>query len=239
MPRYVLRPVAANDPRPTVTHPAVANLAIDGHMPALVEWTKTRLPVDEDMIRFAVGMALKAGGLDGFRIASHLRDVFSWPANDELTAILKQVTGALNTACDVIAGQWVLRTGIRFPGKVGDTVEFVAVDGSIQVGVVTDMLKLRAMGYVTLGGEENYLVPAEAVVGNVTTSTYATQRPILGMRYEDAPALAAAYEAERAAIRRAHQPLTVEEQEVADMMRDENVYIEIEGDPDFPGPSAA
>lgn len=244
MPRYVLRPVSAADPRPSILDAQVALIAIDTMVEDFEAWARGRVPVDADMIRFAVASSLKRGGQDGFRTASVLRDEFMWPADDKLAGLCRTVGVKLHEAANIAVGRWVARTGIRFPGAQGDTIEFIdAKTSEPRVGVVLEMLKMRAAALVQTGVAggaevEQVLVNAEAVVGNVTQSRYMTERPVLGMRYDDAPRLAAEFEEERARIRQRHLiPESVQEREVREMLSAERCHIEIDGDDD--GPRAA
>uniref|UniRef100_A0AB74UGU8 Uncharacterized protein n=1 Tax=Caulobacter phage BL57 TaxID=3348355 RepID=A0AB74UGU8_9VIRU len=199
----VLRPTSPSDPRPTAVDAAVLKLAIGRALPAVMEWARLRQPdFTAAHAEYALVEAMEVAGLDPFRIGVVLASRFNWSVDYALVRMLDAVVEAMPSAYRAVVGRWVARTGIRFPAKEGDTVEFFDIQGVRRVGIVQGVAALTASAYVrpTVGVEVSDTVleiAAEAVAANITQGRYEPERPILGARYDDAPALAAKAEAER------------------------------------------
>lgn len=206
MPRYAIRPVDPADPRPTFHSDDVLLTAIRSVSPAIIAWAKTRATpavMEEAHLEFALSQAIKTAGVDAFRIGVILQASWNWPVDFTLMTLINAVVEALPAALRIVSGQWVVRTGLRFPGVEGDMIEFVNAEGEPATGIITAVSKLEARAYVnpSIGvevSEETIAVAAEDVYANVTQARYSTERPVLGSRYINAPALAAEAEKERA-----------------------------------------
>lgn len=203
MPRYFLRSVDPADPRPCFSDEKTMATAIDLIAPAVVEWARSRtLPLNEEHVRNAVLASVRHAGVDAFRIGVILQASFDWPVDFTLVTLFDRMVEALPATLRHLTNEWVVRTGLRFPAKEGDTIEYVTPRGEPVVGIVKGVLKAQARAFVqqTTGDLEEgepISIPAEAVVANVSQALYEPQRPALGLRYIDAPRLGALSEAAR------------------------------------------
>lgn len=198
-----LRSINPTDPRPTHVDREVQGLAIARTLPAVLDWANLRQPgFTQADAEYALIQALNIGGADAFRLGVVLASQFNWSVDYELVRMLAAVIEALPTAYRAVTGRWVARTGIRFPAKEGDTIEYLDAAGRRVVGKVTGVVGLTATAYVQPSNGTEFTDPpveiaAEAVVANVTQNRFAPETSILGARYEDAPALGNAWEASR------------------------------------------
>ncbi|AXQ68516.1 hypothetical protein HOT99_gp101 [Caulobacter phage CcrBL10] len=199
-----LRSTNPQDPRPTHVDRDVQVLAISTALPAILDWARLHQPgFDEAHAEHALIIALELGGADAFRMGVVLGTKFNWPVDYTLVRAMSAVVEALPTAYRAVTGRWVARTGIRFPAKEGDTIEFFSAAGKRLVGKVVGVSALTATAYVQPSNGTEFTNPpieiaAEAVVANVTQNRFTPETPILGATYVDAPALGRAAEAARA-----------------------------------------
>lgn len=203
MPRYALRTIDPQDPRPSFADDAVLVAMIDLAAPTVVQWARGRTrDLDPIEARFAILTAIRQYGVDAFRVGLALQANFHWPVDITLVKLLDGMVESLPATLRHITNEWVVRTGLRFPGKEGDTVEYLDERGEPCVGIVQGVLKAQARAFVLkttgdLVDPEPLSVPAEAIYANVTQSRYAPEHPPLGLRYLDAPRLGALSEAAR------------------------------------------
>lgn len=216
MPRYALRPVDPRDPRPTFADDNVLTTTAGSVTQAVITWAKPRaVPVDAEQVKFAVVAALKRAGADAFRLGVFLQTAFGWPVDYALVHLLDHAVNVLPQSLTQVTAEWAVRTGLRFPAKTGDTIEYVDVNGAPAVGIVKALAPMRAAAFVLpvtgdiLVDDANdtaVTVNAEDVFANVTTNTYTPIDPPLGVTYVDAPALGAAWEAERVRAAKTKSP---------------------------------
>jgi len=193
-----LRPAPTNAPRPTALHFDVVSRGVRGAIIPIAAWCAARIQVNEEAMVFAVATSIVRGGLDGFRSGCALREHFNWPVDYTLTRILHEITERLPSALKVETAEWVIRTGLRFPGAVGDKIEFIDESERRFAGEIMALEKSFAGAIVRLDKDDALARAfAEQVVANVTQGLYEEITPVLGARYDDAVALGAAWEASR------------------------------------------
>lgn len=129
MARAFLRYAPADDQRPQPLSPAVLRRAAATRLDATLSWLKTRIPgLDEEQIIFALATSMERGGFDGFRTATKLKENFSFPVDWEMAKIAAEVCASAEFSLKIETGEWALRTGLRFPAKCGERIEFMHRD---------------------------------------------------------------------------------------------------------------
>lgn len=200
-----LRPVPAGDPRPDPMSPTVVRVAVEPIADALLAWCNGRVPVlDTEAVIFSVTVAVIHAGADSFRIGTTLREQFHFPVDRALITLLDEVVDRLPAALKIVVGKWSARNGMRFPAKDGDLIEFLDDTETPVAARVYAVDKLLCLALVIRQSDERTTrVCAEQVIANRTQSRYEPETPVLGARYENAPALMEAANAEDRARKRA------------------------------------
>lgn len=174
-----LRPAPPTDARPEPLHPSVVQRASRAREDEIATWLKPRVPaLTTEQISFALQAALIGGGADGFRCSTVLREKFGWPVDMELCGYVRDTCNALAFALRIETRVWVARTGVRFPGKSGDSIEWlderddgqrqgqlIAVDRDYASAVVQPISSLIKAG-------PPRTVFAEHVLANITQALY-------------------------------------------------------------------
>lgn len=209
-----LRPVPADAPRPQPLSTEVIARALLPVEDALGSWFQDNLPkVDADQRKFCLTLALRQGEMDAFQAAIVLASSFKIPGDEALVRLLMQVTSGAGFALRVLTREWVVKTGYRFPANKDDAIEWVDPDTRLKRGgkvIEIDRAMAVALVQPNLGPANTPIrILAESVVGNLTQKQYTEIKPVLGQRYDDAPALGAAFEAERQKLRAEVQPIDV------------------------------
>lgn len=201
-----LRPTPVHAPRPQVLDITVIARSIDGRRTEFEGWLAAAgLHASPEMVDFAIDTALRAGRFEAYRAARKLEDNLGWPADAPLVRLLDQVLTQLPALHREVTREWVLEQGYRVPAAEGDAIEWLSPEGEPRSGRVAAVAKLQGMAYCVIGDTDpadeqfHVRVPGEAIYANITQARYEIEEPVLGARYEDAPALAAAYEADGAA----------------------------------------
>lgn len=202
-----LRPVPADAPRPQPLSSEVIARALLPVEDALGSWFKAYAPkVSAEQRNFALTLALQQAKGDVFQAGCILAASFKLPVNGELMKIIIALDErCMTSVLRAVTREWVVRTGYRFPANDGDKIEWIdPLTKARRGGKVLAVDRAMAVGMVmpnTGQFAEGVRILAEDVVGNLTQAQYVEIKPILGQRYENAPALAAAYEAERAQLK--------------------------------------
>lgn len=177
-----LSPLPPGDGRPDpLAHEVIAR-SVEAHIPALLEWLRPRIPSLEPFeVRAAVIAGVRRSGADGFRAACHLKNENSWPADMGLCLVLRDITHHLDFALRQVTGEWVLRTGYRFPAKEREQVEWIDGAGRKRLGEVVAVDRSLAAGVVQpveglLKAGEPRRVLAEQITANLTTGHSRTGR---------------------------------------------------------------
>lgn len=174
-----LRSAPADDKRPDPFCDAVLMRATLARLDEIRAWLKPRwaLELSEAEVKFALVAALKAAGADGFRVSVKLHEIFHWPVDMELCQFVRDTCHALAFALRVETRLWGVRTGLRFPGKSEDRIEWVDDQGRAQSGKVisTDpslalAIVQRFDGVIRMGAPVRVL--AETVIANATQGLY-------------------------------------------------------------------
>lgn len=190
-----LRRVDPKDPRPHPLAEIICGRAAQVVAPEVLKWANGRVPdfLDDSRATFVVTVALAKAGADAFRAGTVLRETFFFPVDMALVKLLDQAIDLLPSCLKVVTGEWAMRTGIRFPGKAGDLIEYYDENDCQVAGKVHTVDAAHAMAVVIREiDDEAVKVCAEQVVANVTQARYEPESPELGIQYEDAPALIAA-----------------------------------------------
>lgn len=182
MAQAYLRPAPEGDGRPDPLNENVVARAAATRLEVVRSWLTPRIPsLSDEEIAFALGMAVKRGGADGFRMAVALKNEFSWPADIELTLACRDICDALAFSLKLETGAWALRTGLRFPGKSNHQVVWVDATDRKQMGTVVAVDPCYAAavvqpfeGLVKAGQPRRVL--AEQVVANITTDEHGMAR---------------------------------------------------------------
>ncbi|UTU10337.1 hypothetical protein CcrRB23_gp475 [Caulobacter phage RB23] len=197
-----IRAASLDDPRPQLGDGAVLTAAVKLVLPSFVEWTKARgLDLTDEQITFAVELALKqskTAGVDwAWTSAKVLETAFGLPGDGKLIARLEAVIANQKLAWERETRAWVLRTGYRIPADEQEKVEAL-VEGVPVVGKIVGVSRGLGVAYLqTEDGTQTFRIDGEDIIANHTQGRFAPETPILGSRYEDAPALALAAEAQR------------------------------------------
>lgn len=182
MARAFLRYPPEGDTRPDPLAAPVLERAAFAKFGAIKEWLQPRQPTltDEDISSTLIS-AIRQGGADGFRASVHLKDNAGWPVDMDLCCLVRDSCNALALALKDETRAWVLRTGLRFPAKSEDTIEWesefgkqfagkvIAVDSGLACALVQPFDGLIRAG-------QPRRVHAESVVANTTTGEYAIPR---------------------------------------------------------------
>jgi hypothetical protein len=228
-----LRPVPAAAPRPQPLSSEVTTRALAPVLDVVGAWFQAKCPtVDADRQAFCLKLALQQSQMQAFRAATILTASFHIPCDDDLLQILLKVIKNADFALRLVTREWVVATGYRFPAKDGDLIEWIdPAYGSKRGGTVIAIDQAMAIAMIApgMGGAAGPIrIFAEDVVGNLTQKQYTEIKPILGQRYEDAPALAAAYEREHvqapieppaAPVKRAFEPMLLTKVPNASMLQ--------------------
>jgi hypothetical protein len=175
MARAYLRQVHPGDARPEPLNEAVLARACTARMAEIKAWLSPRvLSITEDEIVFALTTAIGSAGADGFRAATVLKNEFLWPVDMELCLLVRDTVTAMAQALRAETRVWVLRTGMRFPAKSEDSIEFIDGVGKTRTGKVTGIDSALAAafvqpfdGLIRAGGPTRVL--AEQVMKNIST----------------------------------------------------------------------
>lgn len=178
MARAYLRYAPEGDERPEPLSKPVVERAIEARLDEIKAWLKPRLPTLADAdVRFALTSSLKGSGSDAFRAGVLLKEMFRWPVDFDLTLLLRDTIGALALALKVETRIWAVRTGLRFPGKDGDSVEWEDETGKPQHGAIVAVDRDYAAALVRPPDgltrvHQPMRVFAEHVTANVTQGEY-------------------------------------------------------------------
>lgn len=178
MARAYLRYAPEGDERPEPLSKPVVDRALESRLVDVKAWLKPRMPTLTDSdIMFAVASALKGSGADAFRAGVILKDMFSWPVDIDLIMVLRDAIQGLAIALKIETGLWVLRVGLRFPGKDGDTIEWEDEFGKARAGTIKTIDATYAQALVQPPDgltkvHKPVRVCAETVTANITQADY-------------------------------------------------------------------
>jgi hypothetical protein len=175
MAQTVLRPAPEGDGRPDPLSETVLTRAVSLHVADAMAWLKPRVPtLSEEEATFALCASIRRGGADGFRAGVSLKNEFSWPIDIEMVLVLRNITEKLAFALRIETAEWVLRTGMRFPAKDNQQIEWIDGSGKHRAGTViaVDRALCAAVvqpfeGLVKAGEPRRVL--CEQVFHNITT----------------------------------------------------------------------
>ncbi len=172
MPR--LRIIPVDDPRPTLDSDEVIARAVIQVIEDLIPWVQrwTKSPIAVDKVAAIVALAVKASKGDGFSVAVYLKTEEGWPVDMQACRMFDRICSAIPYALRTVTREWVVRSGMRFPAKAGDVIDWW-IDGRERRGSVYSILgdESAALIYPQTGlGTGNLVkVLAEDVVDNITT----------------------------------------------------------------------
>ncbi|AXQ70066.1 hypothetical protein HOU03_gp202 [Caulobacter phage CcrSC] len=233
-----IRAADPQDPRPQLTDEATLRAAIATTLPLYVALAKTRgADLVGDQISFALEVALKkARTSDGdwaWNAARLMEDAFGLPGDGKLLALVETTIARLKIEWESLTRAWVMRTGYRIPAALDEKVEAV-VNGVPVVGKIVGVS--RALGVAYMDNEahtETYRIDGEDIIANYTQGRFSPETPVLGSRYEDAPALAAAAEAARGKTRKLpaapSDDAASRQQRIADAYRNGSFGADLDG----------
>ncbi|AXQ69521.1 hypothetical protein HOU02_gp204 [Caulobacter phage CcrBL9] len=192
-----IRAADPQDPRPQLTDDATLCASVATTLPLYAALAKKRgSDLTDDQIGFALEVALKKAryseGDWAWNAARLMEDAFGLPGDGKLLALVETTIARLKIEWESLTRAWVMRTGYRIPAALDEKVEAV-VNGAPTVGKIVGVS--RALGVAYMDNEahtETYRIDGEDIIANYTQGRFAPETPILGSRYENAPALAAA-----------------------------------------------
>jgi hypothetical protein len=179
MAQAYLRYAPEDDARPEPLAQAVVDRASKARLDEIKVWLKPRMPAltDEEVL-FAISAAIKHGGADGFRGSVILKDMFKWPVDMELCQFVRDSCSALAFALRVETRAWVVRVGIRFPGRDNEKIEWIEDSGKQRAGTIISIdpdygaaIVQPFDGMIRAGPPKR--VFAEQVCANTTKGEYA------------------------------------------------------------------
>lgn len=174
-----LRPAPEDDPRPRRLDIATCLLSVTRHT-EIEKWAQRRgLSDDPDYARRVLANAIEQASGDPEKTVSAMQVLHQWEPDFPLLGHAISAIKHLPECWDYLILQWVVRTGMRFPGKTGDLVLFW--DGEHQrKGRVGEIVTTRASSMVQ--GESGHIGPvmAENVIANITTGEAGNGMKVIG-----------------------------------------------------------
>lgn len=169
--RQALITTPANDQRPGAFSNEVLDAVIKPHIGAIQEWLRNRVPALEEAAVFeCVRYALLEGRGDAFNSALALKTEANWPVDIHLTLSLHNICAAIPVAVRHAERIWQVRTGVRFPGQVGDRIQWFHENRTTTGEIVAvDKTTATAIAQVMAGKLKsgiNLRVHAESVTKN-------------------------------------------------------------------------
>jgi hypothetical protein len=178
-----LRQLPEGERRPEPLDPAVLNRAVNARHEEITKWLAPRVPtLTPEAVTFAVTAAIKRGGADGFRASMFLKTEFEWPVDMELCGWVRDCCNAMAFALRAVTREWVVRVGIRFPGKDGEKIEWVNEGSHEHAGVIISVDPSYAAAIVQryISGSPMHQpvrVFAEDVYANINRGEYGSPLP--------------------------------------------------------------
>ena len=178
-PPAFLRSAPREDPRPDPLAAEVLLRATNARLDEIKAWLSPRLPaLSEEEIKFALMTGMKRGGADGYRASRAIQDEFGWPVDIELCQFVRDTCNALAFALRTETRAWVVRVGLRFPGKDGDKIEWLDEGGKACAGQIIAVDRNLACAIVQPSdglykAGKPRRVHAEQVTANTTKGEYA------------------------------------------------------------------
>lgn len=187
-----IRPSSPTDPRPKRFDQIVVDAALKS-MNSLKPWVQSKgLDMTDEALYFALSICLSRSEGEAFLAANVVQTAFGVPADARLVAILDAASDLTRLHWEQAMRAWVIRTGYRIPAAQDDEIEFIAEDGKVTAGKISAVSPGMGVAYATDGDGHHHRLYGEQIIANTTQARYGLEEPVLGARYEDAPALVAA-----------------------------------------------
>jgi hypothetical protein len=163
-----LRAPPAGDPRPTINDEKVVRAAVDRNSEALTTWARKRdYPETAEEVLAILTEAMVASDGIASRAITFLETVFFWVTDANLERHLSVVQKNIQPGFKFFVLEWIIRTGIRFPAKLGDYVDFYS-NGYHYAGRVVEIKPDFAAALIE-SDDGTQIVFAEQVTANRTT----------------------------------------------------------------------
>lgn len=197
-----LRQTPAHAPRPQPTDHAVLARAIGPRLAQVRAWldeSESPTTVDDDQLLNFLSIALRVGGGDPFRAGVALSVSAGFHTDYGLVKLLAEIMRYAPEAHRDVCRVWVVENGLRLPCKDGDEIEWLSPAGEPRAGKVVATDNAFAAVAVELASDAGFgsgvhvRVLMEQIFANRTQARFEPEVPVLGARYEDAPAIAAAH----------------------------------------------
>lgn len=192
-------------PRPQPLDEAVLLRAAQARHPSIDRWASAAgFNIGAEAMDAALVIAMSAARLEPYRMCRVLEEHFLMRPDYELVRMIGSMVEHHADVLRLVVREWVAATGHRFPGEKDNQIEYVVASGHRHMGYVRGIDRGLAVGYVTLNYDQDstvHTVFAENVISNISQDRHDPETPVLGQRYDNAPALAAEFERNRALVR--------------------------------------
>jgi hypothetical protein len=164
----VLRPSPSDDPRPTLYGSSTIRRALTRHASAITDWAHLRkYSSDAEFVIQTVVDALEHALGDGDKAVQTLQTLHGWKADMNLRNHVAVAAKHFPECFNYLVTEWVLRTGIRFPGKPGDLVLYWDKENQRKGRVAKVYNKFSTADIEGENGTK--VVAAEHVIMNITS----------------------------------------------------------------------
>lgn len=164
------------EPRPNILDESIIEMAINSNRDALLGWVRSRgyetgKPTEDILGVFASALRQALG--EATRTLWLLELVYGWDVDESLLWHVEVAQKNLPAILYLETMRWIMRTGCRFPARIGDLVVFIEAGFQRVARVVEiDNISCSALGITEDGFQ--YRVLGELVIENRTSSTAKT-----------------------------------------------------------------
>jgi len=145
--------------------------AVAANREAILAWAANRgfsAGEEPEVILGNVVSAISKSDGDEARAARLMELAFQWKVDDKLLRHFEVVKKNIPIAHAMRVHRWVIETGIRFPGRIGDLITFMASDNHNRKAQVVGLLDRDASAVVKGESGASGIVTAEDVIANHT-----------------------------------------------------------------------
>lgn len=132
-------------------------------------WVVTHAMADVD-VESQVIEALRLNDGEPYQTARYLEDVYDWHPDMHLLELFRSIVAQLDSKIYGVTLEWVVRTKIRFPARLGELIVYRDIWGYLRTARVIEVRNAEATARVEAeDSSKTDFVYAEDVVENKTT----------------------------------------------------------------------